>query len=356
MDDIRTTRQLEFADIWLKRKWGILYLSPRFGKCRVACIILREYPPDCSILIAYPDGKIKKSWTDEFIKTGYVNPNVTFTTHLSLKKYVDKLFDIVIIDEIQLLSENQIIECSKLLERNKTVLGLTGTLSSSSRNRLWYALQLPVIATYTIEQAISEGVISDYEIEVVTVPLANIIYFPGKESEKKKFDKISYVINKLEREGKDTKFLRLKRMRLIQYSNAKIAKTREVIGKYKNDRILVFCGLIDVAEKLGIPFYHSKVAQDSAFADFREGRIDKLAVIRIGNSGVTYVPLHRVIINYTDSNPENLTQKINRAMSIEYATPDKKAMITIISTNEEAELAWIEKALSFFNPEKIKYI
>jgi hypothetical protein len=71
---------------------------------------------------------------------------------------------------------------------------------------------------------------------------------------------------------------------------------------------------------------------------------------------VTYTPLHKVIINYFDSNAENLAQKINRCMGMEYNTPDKKAHIYIVSTNEPIELKWLSTALEFFDKNKIKYI
>jgi hypothetical protein len=63
-----------------------------------------------------------------------------------------------------------------------------------------------------------------------------------------------------------------------------------------------------------------------------------------------------VIINYFDSNAENLAQKINRAMGFEYNNPDKKAHIYIITSDQGIELAWLTKALAFFDKSKIKYI
>ena len=145
-------------------------------------------------------------------------------------------------------------------------------------------------------------------------------------------------------------------MRLIQSSIAKINKTRQLIDEYKNERLLIFCGLTKVADSLQIPSYHSGSTDKSVFKDFVEGCIQYLAVCKIGNTGVTYTPLNRVIINYTDSNPQNLTQKINRCLSMEYDNPEKKGLITIISSNEETELSWIRKGLSFFSKEKIKYL
>jgi superfamily II DNA or RNA helicase len=355
---IRDKRQLEFADVWLKKKHGILLLAPRFGKCRTSINVLRKLNPN-SVLIAYPDNKIKDSWQADFEELDYDDSNVTYTTHLSLKKYADKKFDLVIVDEIHLLSQNQIEVCKDLFNNNKQILGLTGTLSSWTERTLEEELDLHVIATYPIEKAIEEGVIVDYEIHVIRVPLDNVTLqdYKGKQkTEKKQFDALTWVINKLQNSGSDTMFMRLARMRLIQSSLAKVKATRALLEKHADERVLVFCGVTKIADNLGIPSYHSKSSEKKLFEDFAEGKGNHLAVVKIGNSGVTYTPLHKVIINYFDSNAENLAQKINRCMGMEYATPDKKAHIYIVSTTEPTELKWLQKALEFFDKNKIKYV
>jgi hypothetical protein len=43
-------------------------------------------------------------------------------------------------------------------------------------------------------------------------------------------------------------------------------------------------------------------------------------------------------------------------MAMEYDTPDKKAQIYIISSNEKVEEKWLNKALEFFDKSKIKYV
>jgi len=169
---------------------------------------------------------------------------------------------------------------------------------------------------------------------------------------------LGYIINKLEIQGRDTMFMRLARMRIIQSSLAKLNKTIDLLHTAQQERILVFCGTIAIAENLGIPCHHSKSGDKELFNAFSEGRdeINHMAVVKIGNTGVTYKPLNRVIINYFDSNAENLAQKINRCMSMEYNNPNKKANIWIISTTELVEAKWLNKALEFFNKSKIKYV
>lgn len=355
---IRDLRQEEFAKVWLKSKHGILLLAPRFGKIRTSILALEKLKPE-SILIAYPDNKIKESWEADFRASGFDDSIVTYTTHLSLKKYADQSFDVVIIDEIHLLSEAQIEVCKDLFDVNGQILGLTGTLSSWTERTLEEELDLHVLATYPIEKAIEEGVIVDYEIHVIRVPLDNTTlqdYKGKKKTEKKQFDALTWVINKLQNSGSDTMFMRLARMRLIQSSLAKVKATKALLAKHADERVLVFCGVTKIADNLGIPSYHSKSSEKQLFEDFAEGKGNHLAVVKIGNTGVTYKPLNKVIINYFDSNAENLAQKINRCMAMEYNTPDKKAHIYIVSTTEPTELKWLSKALEFFDTNKIKYI
>ena len=357
---LRDQRQKEFADVWLNHgKFGILNLCPRFGKIYTTINALEKLPANSNILIAYPDVKIKDAWEEDFKTRKYNNKNISYTTHLSLKKYTDYYFDVIIIDEIHLLSEAQIEACKELTVYNQCVLGLTGTLSSWTEKTLLEELSLSVIAHYPIEQAIEEGVIVDYEITVIKVPLDNHmkIDYKGKmRTEKQQFDAYGYVINNMQRSGGNTMFLRLARMRIIQNSIAKQRKTRDLLIINQDVRVLVFCGLTSIADNLGIPSYHSKSSEKDLFQNFAEGKGNHLAVVKIGNTGVTYKPLNKVIINYFDSNAENLAQKINRCMAMEYNTPDKKAHIYIISSNEEVELKWLKKALEFFDKSKIKYL
>jgi superfamily II DNA or RNA helicase len=356
---LRDERQREFADVWLQKRWGILNLCPRFGKIYTTINILEKMGKNIRLLIAYPDVKIKDSWEEDFKERKYNNPNITYTTHLSLHKHQAEEFDVVIIDEIHLLSDAQLDVCEEMFETNKQVLGLTGTLSTHTESEIWERLNLPVIATYSIKQAIEEGVIVDYQITVLQVPLDNRqpIMIKGKNrTEKKHYDACSWVINKLDEEGKNTMMLRLKRMRLIQGSIAKLQMTKAILNKYANERILVFCGTTDTADSLGIPSHHSKSPDKEGFKRFAEGEGNHMAVVKIGNTGVTYKPLNKVVLNYFDSNAENLAQKIQRCMAVEYDNVDKKAQIYIISTTEDVETRWLSKALVFFDVSKIKYI
>lgn len=359
---IRDIRQKEFAEVFLASAGkGILNICPRVGKTRIGINILKHLDggrkSQVKVLVAYPDNTIRKSWEEELKKVGYSNPNIEYSTFLSLHKCKKLVYDIIIIDEVHLLSENQISVLQEIDKKNKRILGLTGTLSSYTERTLAKMLGLTVLGSYSIEQAIQEGVVTDYHITVKIVPLDNTIknqYKKQLRTEKAQFEAYSGVINRLEREFKETFFLRLARMRIIQNSLAKLNATKSLLSTFSKERVLVFCGLIKIAENLGCPVFHSKSKDKKVFDSFAKGKGNHLSVVKIGNTGITYTPLNRVIVNYFDSNSENLAQKINRAMGMEYA--GKKADIWIISSDEEVELRWLNKALEFFNETKITVI
>ncbi len=368
--DIRTQRQREFAGAFINRAsgrlfnqdmGGILYLCPRFGKCRVGVFILESMPADAKILICYPNVEIEKAWKEEFDKMEYDYSNVTFTTHLSMKKHSKEKWDLVIIDEIHLLSEAQLLVAADF----KVILGLTGTMSTWTERTLGKRLGLNVLATYDLETAIKEGVITDYNIEVVSCSLDDRelqTYKNRKSTEKKEMKRLTTMLRRIEEAAEisgrfaNTKFIKLARMRIVQNSLAKMKMTRKILAENKDQRILVFCGVTAIADQIGCPVYHSKAGEKEVFRKFAEGEGNHLAVVKIGNTGVTYKPLNRVVVNYFDSNAENLAQKILRCMAMEYNTPDKKALITIICSDEPVERGWLKKALDFFEPSKIKYL
>jgi superfamily II DNA or RNA helicase len=358
METIREIRQQEIALKWINSdRKGIINACPRFGKIKCSILILKQLPPNIKVLIAYPDVKIKKSWQEDFIKWNYSNPNIVYTTFASLKKHVSESFELIIIDEVHLLSPAQIDVCVGLLQGCSDILALTGTLSSWTERVLREDLQLKVIARYPIELAIEEGILPDYEINIVKVPLNKTTkYGKKRESEKQLFDNYNWVANRLAKEGKDNFHLKLKMIRVLQKSRAKASKTIDLIMEFYEERLLVFCGLTEIADRLGIPSYHSKSTEKKVWEDFVSGNIPHLAVVKIGRVGTTFTPLNKVIINYFSSSSEDLTQKILRSMSLEYDNPDKKAIIYCICSTETIEENWLQKALSMFNKDKIHYL
>lgn len=347
--------QEKIAKSCLGENKGILDISMRFGKCRIGVLMLQALNSP-KVLITYPDNKIKNSWLEEFEKMEYDDSGVTFSSNRSIHKHEDGDFDVIFVDECHKLSEKNVESLKKLLKAVKRAYFFTGTLSRNTEYTLLKDLGLRVIASYSQDQAIADGIVSDYRINVITVPLDDkqlIQYKKKRKTEKKQFNAYSWVINKMEEEGKDTFSLRLARMRLIQNSIAKMRATRKLLSQFKDERILVFCGLIKVADELGIPVEHSK-SEGGILEKFKKGEINHAAVVKMGASGQTYPKLHKVVLNYCSSNEDDFRQMLGRATNLDF--DGKIAEVYVICSTEKVEKDWLHKAFASMDPAKIKWL
>lgn len=355
-DEIQESISDRFIDAGM---FGIIYSAPRTGKCKITinCLNTKD-----RILIAYPETNIKQSWILDFKKWKFKGKKIKYSTYHSFKK-LREFCDVLILDECHLISDSQMVTIKKYIDNLgiKKVVALSGTLADETKDKLYNVLKLSILVKYSIEEAIRDGVITDYKIDIITTSLSTIndvkVKWKGGEfltSEKKSFDYISNKINNSN--SNQVKLLRLTRMRMIMKSKAKIDLTRRILKELNDKRVLVFTGLTEVADNLGINSYHSNNKNENIKEDFINGISNKLAVVKQLNTGITFKSLDTAIINFFDSNSENLAQKISRVTCKELFNESKIAHIIIISSNEEVELSWLKKALTFFSPTKINYI
>jgi len=319
-------------------------IAPRVGKCRIVLKhVLKEGE---TATIIHPEVDIKQSWLDECVKLGIDNNHLQFLTTRSIEKF-DKPSDWLILDEYHSYSSNQIELIQYLIEKHniKNIVGLSGSPNNKTLTNWGMITRLKVKVNYSIEQAILDGITSDYRIIVYKIPLS--------DEEKKNIDIISKQI-KFSYNPYRLKQLRLKRMDLIKKSESKINYTKKLLSDNKDKRVLIFTGLTDVADGLGIPSFHSKTKEKEVRDKFIKGEIPHLAIVNKLRMGITFSNLEFSIINFFDSNSENMTQKINRVTNLEYK--GKIGEVVIVCSTEEAELNWLKEALSFFDPKKITYV
>lgn len=383
--NLRDQRQKEFADKWLETRSGILYLSPRFGKCLCSIKIMRElgFP---KTLIIYPIETIRKSWENEFSKWEYTADNIEYCTTASLWKLAEdpKKYDLIIIDEVHMLSEANLKQLAELMTVNKVILGLSGTISDKTLQEL-SSIGLNVVAKYDIETAIREKVITDYLIRVVYCDLDNRVRFvqPSKKkpnfkvTEAERYDYLTRQINEIRAEVKDHNamvvetgvgsfmnmsaelgLLPIQRLNLFKKSLGKLNATKALLKMAINQkqRALIFCGTIESADSLDVPVYHSKNKDPEVRDAFCRGEGDILATVDMFEAGVTVKPINVAIISSFDSNPETLAQRVSRLTGFEYDNPDKVAKIYIVCTENTVEIDWLIKALEFFDVSKIEYV
>jgi superfamily II DNA or RNA helicase len=350
--DIREKRQLEAINSFNKK--GLIKAAPRFGKIKTSIGIMEREKPQ-RILISYPRTDIKEGWLNDFEKWGF-DADISFQTFKSIKKEAANEWDMFVIDEIHEASVNQLKEINTLVKKTPLVLALSGTVTNKTQREIEYHTGIRPCYSYSIEEAVEEGILCDYQILLHKVPLDNKKLLYGSKTEKRKFKDYGFVKTKLEKEYKPTFFLDLKQIQIIQNSYSKLEKTKELLQQFKEERILVFCGTTEIADNLGIPVYHSKSKERELFINFCNGEGNHLATINMMQAGVTIAPINKGIMNYTSGSPESFGQRACRFLGFEYNTPDKKAEIHIITTDEEFELERLKTAMSFFDPSKIHYV
>lgn len=353
---IRNLRQEEAARSFLFESdhRSILYCCPRFGKIRTALMIIEELNVK-KVLLLMPRNDIMDGWNKE-IETLNVKLDIIKCTFASIKNLKKDNWDLVIIDEPHELSINQQEKLAPLIGDDK-VLGLTGTMTNKTRKELYDNLGLDVCYKYSIDEGVKEGILTDYKIYIHSVSLdnKNFIYKSNtrRYTEKGYFDLYTH----LRKSAKMKHFMDMKMINIIQNSQSKLLKTKELLHKFSEDRVLVFCGVTNIADNLGIPVYHSKSKEKEIFNDFCSGvNYNHLATIKMMQAGITVLPINKGIINYMSGNPEDGAQKICRFLGFEYSNIEKKAELHIISTSEEFEKSRLETGLLFFDKNKIEYV
>lgn len=344
----------------IKNKFNTLIdIAPRVGKSKI-CIESFNSLINKSILVTAPYNSILESWKNEITKWSNNNSYYTFINQRSLDNTDLNLYDYIICDEVHTLSLNQ----KYLLQPFKDkILGITGSLAEDTKWELYNELNLKLSFTYSIEEAIEDGIISDYMIYLHPIQLdsKNKYYkvkikkqeivmteldaynFYTKEFEKYKnlsYQSPFYSNVKMNYAGKRADF--------IYNSNSKIAAVNNYLNTI-NEKCLIFTARTKIADLLCEDSFHSKSNPDS-LNNFIENKIDKLSVVDCVSMGITFPNLKLAILQQLKSSEELAIQKILRTMNLE---DEKTASIHIFYYKNTVDEQWCLKALNKFNKEKI---
>jgi superfamily II DNA or RNA helicase len=360
MQSIRNRIQKEATQAIIQNKFnGIIYVSPRVGKSKIVVDAIKKLKSK-KILITAPYNTILDSWTTEFEKWDVNTTNITLINQRSLSKINVEEYHYIISDEVHTLSEAQI----EILQNATKILGLTGSLSKESKKILKDTLSLEPIFTFSVEEAIDAGIVSDYVVYLVPVTLDNKDKYIEAGTAKQKFYTTEYA-NYQYLTSQFDKFKRLswnnkkfeavkmqfasKRASMLYNAKSKIEKAISVIAKHQ--RCLIFTARTEIAD-LFAKSYHSK-STENTLEQFKNGEIDKLAVCEMTNMGITIPNLKIGIFHQIKSSEESAIQKVMRMCNLE---GDDVAEIYIIYFANTVDEEWVKKATQGLNAEKIQIL
>lgn len=354
--------QKEIIDVILESNFrGIVLASVRSGKTRILLQAIKEHSEKKGIenpiiLLAYPNIDVKNSWLDEFEKLKYF-PNLLFTTYISLHKYKDIKFDYFICDEAHLIpSENVLPIVSNIVQKNNYCLLASGTYTNNTLYELKHMTGLSQIVNYTTEQAISDGVVSDFTIFVHKYNLD--ILNKSERGKIKKWESTDKAeCNRLTKNlmfasGESKKFAAINRMRFINSNNTLVKFVQNWVETNKDKRFLLFAADEKTGAKYGIKMYNSKSTSDKTLVDFQKEDINQLCLIKKASSGVTFPNLSNVLITAVNSNGEFMEQMLGRSL----LNDTEHSNIHVFVSTEEFQNKWMLSAFEKIPKDKIIYV
>jgi hypothetical protein len=363
--------QTEMTRHIMEARKTILNVSIRLGKTKIALDAIEE---DESVLVVYPLAPIKKSWLDDIKKFPPKSSNITYSTIQSLHKLVasGKTFSYVIVDEPQKCkSEKQITALKHFRQSSRKFVGLTGTLNPKTEKMFQQELNWKVGITYSIADAIKDGLVKDYRIYLHFAKLDNLQWDVAYKSfgrvkvgtEKVVYDEytrtMQYFREKMEQShGMD--FIRNKagfqkymglRTNLLLNSKSLFDYANKLVEHFSDRKALIYTLRTEVADRLSSKTFHSKSKDIDALERFKESSEGHLAVVNAVQAGITIKKLSTVIFHSYDSNTETLYQKLGRSLLYEFEGEVSEIHIVCLQgTNMED---WVDEACTSLEQDKI---
>lgn len=355
-DDIRD----EVINVLPLKPHGRIIAAPRSGKTAIAIALIKLNKPK-SILWVTPSADLAQiGIVEEFNKwkaKSYIK-KLTTSTYTSLDK-VTGHYEMIILDEEQFVTWNNV---ANLLNQTLTydyIISMTGTKAKTlEKQEIYDALDLPILYELDINSAVDMGLLSNYVIKVVEVPLSNTrMVESGNQkkrfltSEKKNYeylDKLASSYNLFS----DKKFRIINRMRAIYNSPSK-EYVLKYLSQHLKGRKMYFCSSIEQADRICSHTYHSKT-NNKDLLKFINGEIDEISMVNAGTVGFTYKAVDHLIINQVNSdNVGSTTQKICRALLKQH---NYDATIWIICLKGTRDEMWVESTLRNFDKYRIEYL
>jgi superfamily II DNA or RNA helicase len=338
---------------------GIVLASVRSGKTRQLLTAIREMSDNdlnINILVGYPQIDIKNSWIDECKKLDYY-PNIEYSTFKSLKKVENKIYDYVVFDEAHSIPPDNILPIvSKIVKNNDKVILASGTYSEDTLLNLKFSTGLQQIVNYSTDDAIQDGIVNNFKVEVHLFKLDNtksIKFGTLKTWFSTDYKECQRMTKKLDTSfGQNKMMIALFRMKMINSCQSLIRNVQNWIKNNPDKRFILFTSDEKVGMNYNIPMFNSKSKNNDVLKDFQEYRSNKLCLIKKGGTGVTYEGLDTILITDINSNSETLEQRCGRSLLFEEG---KESVVHIFCSTEEFQLRWLESSLKSINPDRINY-
>ena len=270
---------------------------------------------------------------------------------------IDNKYDFVVFDESHAIPPDNILPIvSKIVKNNDKVILASGTYSEDTLLNLKFSTGLQQIVNYSTDDAINDGIVNNFKVEVHLFKLDNTksVQFGGaKKWYSTDYKECQRMSKKIDNSfGQDKMMAALFRMKMINSCQSLVRVVKKWIENNPDKRFILFTGDEKVGMNYNIPMFNSKSKNNDVLKDFQEYRSNSLCLIKKGGTGVTYESLDTILITDINSNSETLEQRCGRSLLFEEG---KESTVHIFCSTEQFQLNWLENSLKSINPNRISY-
>ena len=305
------------------------------------------------VLWLVPNTEIRDVGLPNEIKKWGFKLNIHAICYNSLKKYSNTDWDIVILDEIQMLNKNRFDIVSTM--SYKKIVGMTGTIPNNRTKRdiIFKELKLDLVYKYTTQDAVNAKDVAPFNVNYILLPLSTdldiLVEYKDKitgvkksfyTSEVKNYTSLSLRIDS-ETNSNRKMLLALTRLRFLNTLKSKVRFIKNYLEQYKDQRVLVFVNTREMAEQISKYFYHG-TSDDGYFNDFKKGKINHLVLVNKGGAGENYENLDRCLLADINSSNDMVQQKLLRGILYR---ENYTAELDVLLSKNTIQKVWIETAL-----------
>lgn len=295
---------------------GIFILPTGSGKARLMIEIAKILNPKNILYLCNTTLLRDKTFLDEVRKWGadYLIPRMELACYQTACKWQGRHFDLVLGDEFDAALTPIYIKAFTNNTFGKKVL-VSATLDA---DKLRKAKKIaPTIFERTPLKLIEDKVLNKVKFYFVNYNLTaaeNGFYLNYNLQFKKLLNQFrtKEVERKLE-------MLQIQRKQFLSKLDSSLKVTKWLIDNLskRNEKILVFCGLSEQADRVCKHSYHSGNNDEKLINDFDAGIIKLLAVVNKVDRGLNIDQIRNIIFESTGRSKTRITQRIGRGMRLD---------------------------------------
>lgn len=292
---------------------GIGLLPTGSGKARLMIEIAKILNPATILYLCDGIRLRDKDFKAEMVKWGaaHLIPRTTFHCYKGAYTKVGEKYDLLLADEFDF---GLTPKYRKVFDNNtfgKRIF-MSATLDDAKRKLI--KRLAPVVFERTPKEIIDQGVVNGVRFWFVNYNLSyqENGYYLMYNSEFKK------LLNEVRTKEVEIKlnWLKIQRKQFLSRLQSSLEVTKWLLTNLRqnkpNEKVLIFCGLSEQADKVCKHAYHSNNNEDQFLQAFDAGEILQLAVVDKVNRGLNINAIRHIIMECTGSSKTRLTQRLGR--------------------------------------------